>query len=348
MSEHSHIEWTDATFNPWRGCTKVSPGCAHCYAETLSKRNPAVLGQWGKGAPRVQASESYWRQPLKWNQDARRFGVCERCGPMNDLTAEGRCPCCSRADLWERRRMRVFCASLSDWLDDEVPIEWLARLLALIRVTPHLDWLLLTKRPQAFKLRILQVVAHRAAIISKDHRQSAKSDPLILWLWEWTGNNPPANVWIGTSVEDQVRADERIPALLGIPAKVRFLSCEPLLGPVNLCPYRIGIEPPDSATNIHWVICGGESGLRARPMHPDWARGLRDQCAAAGVPFLFKQWGEWLPFEMGTGYMDHFAEWKLLANGPVSTGWPVYRVGKKLAGREIDGREHNGFPICQP
>jgi protein gp37 len=300
MSQNTKIEWATHTFNPWIGCTKVSPGCANCYAEAHDRRFGG--GHWGKGVPRKRTSEANWRKPLKWDRDA------------------------------QENRPRVFCASLADWLDDEVPIEWLADLLGLIHSTPNLDWLLLTKRPENW--------LHRMAL-AQSITVDGNPFPTVRKLTDkWFAGRPPANVWIGTTVEDQTRADERIPALLKIPAKVRFLSCEPLLGPVDFakggCAAWMGL--------IEWVICGGESGPNARPMHPDWARTLRDQCAAACVPFFFKQWGEWIPFGMGASYMQSFKEAKLLPNGPGATGWPVYRVGKKLAGRQLDGREHSEFP----
>lgn len=288
--ENSKIEWTDHSFNPWRGCTKVSPGCANCYAETLSHRNPAVLGQWGPGKPRVRAAAAMWRKPIKWNREA---GFDE----YHRLEGNKRQRVLGLPEI-PPDRPRVFCASLADWLDDEVPVEWLADLLGLIHDTPNLDWLLLTKRPQNWKPRLLAVYEH-----TQDHKLAA-----FVNAWGARGE-APANVWIGTSVEDQQRADERIPHLLEIPARVRFLSCEPLLGAVDLRePVQIGrrrvmegILPTHVAGDvsttfkgldgIHWVIAGGESGPHARPMHPDWARGLRDQCAAAGVAFFMKQMG---------------------------------------------------------
>lgn len=284
--KNSQISWTDHTFNPWSGCTKVSPGCANCYAEALSDRFQ-TLGKWGKGASRVRTKPSYWRQPLAWNNAQGRHQEF-----MSGLA----------------ERPRVFCASLADWLDEEVPIEWLADLLDLIRQTPNLDWLLLTKRPENWQDRMLQVWG-----------KAPKNSDLFYFVDDWrnAGNtsfrwNPqaPPNVWIGTTVEDQKRADERIPRPLEIPAKVRFLSCEPLLekvdlmwpeslfpdGPQRCCSgYQCGChgqpaEPP-ILYGIDWVIAGGESGPNARPMAPDWAHSLRDQCKAANVPFFMKQMG---------------------------------------------------------
>ena len=349
MAENSKIEWTDSTWNPWIGCTKVSPGCANCYAETLMDTRYGRV-KWGKGNPRSRTSESNWKLPLRWNDTA----ICNECGEHSKIARIagnlGKCPVCHKDAM---RRPRVFCSSLADWLDDEVPVEWLADLLALIHATPNLDWLLLTKRPQNWGHRVNYSAAYLLA---------AKL-PAGEWAAQWTTGHHPSNIWIGTTVEDQARADLRIPELVQIPAKVRFLSCEPLLGPVNLklerwrCNSYDVLKGPvlklsgeiswkmDGESMIHWIISGGESGHGARPMHPVWAMALRDQCAAAGVPFLFKQWGEWQPFGQGAAYMDYFKRSILIPHGPGSTGWPMYLVGKKEAGRLIDGVEHNGFPV---
>ena len=285
--ENSHISWTDHTFNPWIGCTKVSPGCVHCYAEARDQRF-AGGAHWGNGAPRQRTSAANWKQPLKWNAAFQR---------LEDFM-EGQKP-----------RPRVFCASLADWLDDEVPIEWLVDMLDLIRRTPNLDWLLLSKRPQNWQGRI------QAAFDYYGDGAEGR-DAMLPFLDAWLSGAALENAWIGTTVEDQVRARERIRAVADIPATIRFLSCEPLLGPVDLYDalkvcwripgkYKHWSEAPASKVtwhrqalvlagwepSIHWVICGGESGAGARPMNPDWARALRDQCAAVDVAFHFKQWG---------------------------------------------------------
>lgn len=281
MAELTKISWTDHTFNPWTGCTKVSPGCANCYAEGWAKRSGIV--QWGKGKSRRRTSASNWNMPIKWNREAGEniedalhdFGADQYVAPP---------------------RPRVFCASLADWLDDEVPIEWLVDLLELIHATPHLDWLLLTKRPENWYDRII-----RAMIDSR----MAKLIEFPIWLYEWKSGTPPANVWIGTTVEDQKRADDRIPELLSIPARVRFLSCEPLLEPVHfsnsfgkLSSREIPDGPNRGWLGLHWVIVGGESGPGFRQFNPDWARSLRDQCRAAGVAFHMKQMGGLRPSSM--------------------------------------------------
>lgn len=370
MGENTHIQWTDHTFNPWEGCTKVSPGCLHCYAETRNKRFSGGAN-WGKGAPRRRTSVGNWNLPLKWNRDAtlarhQPCGCvvcvcdddvqCQGCGAKNCGSHEpGKLP----NSVYNRPR--VFCASLADWLDDEVPIEWLADLLDLIRKTPNLDWQLLTKRPENWGARIEGVLKWIEVIPDWDAPGEHRLEQLRNWLADWfVLRKPPANIWIGTTVEDQQRADERIPLLQKIPTKVRFLSCEPLLGAVDLA---FGDPKHRTAESyhayIHWVICGGESGPGARPMHPDWARSLRDQCQQSGVPFFFKQWGEWVKYidrdkedpdwRLGYSRMQDSETFKFLnyAGGCGFHGVRLHvmqRVGKITAGRQLDGIEHNAFP----
>jgi protein gp37 len=286
MAENSKIEWTDHTFNPWIGCTKVSPACDHCYAEAWDARFKGE--RWGPHAPRTKTSAANWRKPIKWNREAQERGI----------------------------RYRVFCASLADVFDNHKSIddEWRALLWFTIYLTPHLDWLMLTKRPQNI----------------------VKMLPEAYGLPEW-GNGWP-NVWLGTTVENQAEADRRIPHLLATPAAVRFVSAEPLLGPVEVIGLREHFDEWGnwrSGGGIQWVIVGGESGPGARPMHPDWARSLRDQCADAGVAFHFKQWGEWVSVSEVEGPGEHHS---------FDDGATVRRVGKTRAGRLLDGVEHNGMP----
>ena len=241
--QNSTIEWTDHTFNLVWGCQRVSPGCEHCYAETLAKRYG--YGVWGpaKTTPRRTMSANYWQQPIKWNAAAEKAG----------------------------ERKRVFCCSMADVFEDHPTNEQeRVKLWALIEQTSMLDWQLLTKRPE----NITRMVPPA-------------------WL-----QKPRRNVWYGTSAEDQRRLDERLPHLLAVPAQVRFLSCEPLLGPLDLKLFRISMTKWGIATPLfmalQWVIAGGESGYGARPMHPDWARSLRDQCHATGsdgTRFFMKQMG---------------------------------------------------------
>ena len=186
MGQDTKIEWAHHTFNPWTGCTKVSPACDHCYAEGWSKRAGDRVGKWGPGAPRVRTTSSNWKQPLRWNAEAERLGV----------------------------RYRVFCASLADVFDNEVPAEWRAELLRLIDETPNLDWLLLTKR-----------IGNANAMLDVAEAIVCQS--------EWTNYYPRRNVWIGASITSQAEADRDIQKLLAVPAAKRFLSMEPLLGPVS-------------------------------------------------------------------------------------------------------------------
>lgn len=280
MAENSKIEWTDHTFNPWIGCTRVSEGCRHCYAETLMDTRWGKV-QWGPQGERLRTSEAKWREPMKWNERAMRDG----------------------------RRYRVFCASLADVFEDKPEVApWRDELFALMAYTKHLDWQVLTKRPE----NVLRMVPES---------------------WHWTAGGWPQHVWIGTSVENQEMADKRIPELWKIPAAVRFLSCEPLLGQTII-----------DLDGIHWVIVGGESGPGARPMHPDWARSLRDQCVAADVAYFFKQWGEYVPrLQLRADQVAGLSN-AVYANAVPIEGDQAYRVGKRAAGRLLDGREWSEFP----
>lgn len=322
MAENSKIEWTDHTFNPWMGCTKVSPACANCYAERDFDHRYGKV-QWGQVGTRVITSDANWRKPLQWDREAAKAG----------------------------ERKRVFCASLADVFEDwEGPMINAAgeqlfneeqalvptsmanvrrRLFDLIDRTPNLDWLLLTKRPENI-YRMWRTYFPGGYIAEAG-------------LMNQEGPRP--NVWLGTSVENQEYADKRIPALLNCRdlASVLFLSCEPVVGQINLpgdvhCPYcEDGICDPETGVvecetcdgsgvrndvlefGFDWVIAGGESGPNARSADPEWFRSLRDQCKTAGVPFHFKQWGE---------FDEH-----------------QVKVGKKNAGRLLDGETHDGLPV---
>ena len=352
MAQNSKIEWTHHTFNPWRGCTKVSPGCANCYAETLSGRNPKTLGVWGPNGTRVVASEAMWREPLKWNKAA----ACQCGGGFRGKHS----PYCPQVD-----RPRVFCASLADVFEDWqgpmvdakgkelyvspgtgiwVPsdfqymrdrltmVDVRRRLFHLIDATPNLDWLLLTKRPE----NIAKMLPDAKCPLCKGKggwETGAYSGDCRCG----NGLVIRPNVWLGVSVENQEQADTRIPLLLKTPAAVRFLSMEPLLGPVDLSPWLITDVDARDGNLIDWVIVGGESGPNARPMHPDWVRSIRDQCQAAGVPFFFKQWGEWIhahPAELHLSPAP-LVDWE---------GLKMQRVGKRAAGRLLDGREWSEIP----
>lgn len=271
--ENSKIEWTDHTFNPWIGCTKVSAGCQHCYAEELMDKRYGKV-KWGPQGTRQRTSAANWRKPLQWNKLA--WETCKECGwrgPVHET--HDFCPNCDGEELLPARA-RVFCASLADVFErrDEL-IPWRADLMTLIGATPNLDWLLLTKRPE----NILDMTPwpwHMSRV--------GDSNDLAPGGGIW-----PANVWIGTSVENQEAADKRIPELLKVPAKVRFLSCEPLLGPVDLGFPFVSDNPWMTLEHVDWVIAGAESGHGARPMQLDWVRSIRDQCQKSYTAFFFKQ-----------------------------------------------------------
>lgn len=301
MAENSKIEWTHHTMNPWRGCQKVSPGCANCYAETMSKRNPGTLGIWGPEGTRVVASEAQWKLPHKWNREAEAAGERRRVfcasladvfedwdGPMSDPQGQRLYWIDSNPIVMGSESTEPYEPEAGDWLVTMDDIR--RRLFEVIDQTPWLDWLLLTKRPE----NVL--------------RMSSR------W-WE-SLMSVPGNVWIGTSVENQEQADKRIPELLKVPAAVRFLSMEPLLGPVDLTNVedstreKIWVDclggvfsrfvknnpdvPPCGITYeavVNWVIVGGESGPSARPCDLEWIRSILDQCQGAGVPVFIKQIG---------------------------------------------------------
>lgn len=234
MAEQSAISWTDATFNPWIGCTKVSPGCDHCYAERDNGRRKWVPG-WGPGVPRKRTSTSNWRQPLIWERRHEEF-----------YATHG-------------RHCRVFCASLADVCDNEVPDEWRVDLFGVWRATPRLRWLVLTKR-----------IGNAAKMLPPDF-----------------GPDTYPNVAIGATMVNQEEWDRDIDKLMAVPAATRFVSMEPLLG-------KIDISNRYHLTELHlpdWIITGGESGAKHRPLDMDAVRLLRDQCEAFGVAFHHKQNG---------------------------------------------------------
>lgn len=352
MSAESKIEWCDSTLNPWIGCTKVSPGCDNCYAEReWDIRRHRV--RWGAGGARSRTSEANWKLPLRWNR--AEFVTCTCCGWRGE--AEDRCfdaatdlskvipfcPICTGRYCFAPARRRVFCASLADVFDNEVDPAWRADLFALIRATPNLDWLLLTKRIG----NATSMIAQAASALPRDAQCGTgqwNHSPIAQWPWP--------NVWLGATIVNQEEADRDIPKLLATPARVRFLSCEPLLGPISFRwqsyaheatgqSYREyldqngGVNHLESLRKLDWVIAGGESGPHARPTHPQWFRRLRDQCEEASVPFLFKQWGEFVSVSEVEGPGAHYR---------FPDGSTVRRTGKKLAGRTLDGREHTAFP----
>lgn len=341
MAEHSTIEWTDATWNPITGCTLVSEGCRHCYAAGLAatrlKHHPSradlarinAAGE-AKFTGEVRFNEQWIDQPLRW-----------------------------------RRPRMIFVCAHGDLFHESVPDEWIDRVFAVMALAQHHTFQVLTKRPERARKYLTEMEAHymgqRHGYMDRwaDPAVAMTKSPCAASLVEDCGW-PIPNVWLGTSIEDQATADARIPHLLAAPAAVRFLSAEPLLGPVDLA--HIGPrEPGEWITDalhgtrwpdgdeggaitshtgrLDWVIVGGESGVNARPMHPDWARSLRDQCQAAGVAFFFKQWGAWgPPPEVFPSEQQESDEIEGKWDG-VSYLW-----GKKRAGRVLDGRTWDEMP----
>lgn len=288
MSDKTRIEWADATWNPVTGCTKVSDGCKHCYAERDWARlsaNPKTR-YYGRSFTNVQCHYDLLEQPLRWSKPRR-----------------------------------IFVNSMSDLFHPDVPDSFIRQIFGVMATEAHHTFQVLTKRPK----RMCELLRQwRADDVFMHHDGMA-----------------PSNVWLGVSVEDQATAEERVYQLLDTPAFTRWISAEPLLGPVDLSRWLElgGLNTDRGLSNpgIDWVVAGGESGPKARPMHPDWVRSLRDQCAAADVPFLFKQWGEFAPnwYNDDGGQKIDGSEWMDL-------------MRKKLAGRTLDGVIHDDYPIEVP
>jgi protein gp37 len=278
MAENTLIAWAHDTFNGWEGCQKVSPECDNCYAETRAGRWGTV--EWGPGKPRRRTSASNWAKPRRWNAEALAKG----------------------------KARRVFCSSLSDVFDNAADPAWRVDLFDLIRDTPGLTWMLLTKRPENVLKQLSQ---------AQNLAREAGNMTLWAWLHAWLAGKPPTNVWLGVSAGAQLEVDRRVPILLALPARARFLSAEPLLSGIQLAsiPMRIdgALVHVDALRGEHYlpgagsissqtftgkprldlVIVGGESGAldRVRRFDFAWADALARHCAAAGVAFFFKQGG---------------------------------------------------------
>ncbi|ADG20356.1 Gp37Gp68 family protein [Paraburkholderia atlantica] len=330
MSDNTKIEWTDATWNIVTGCDVTSPGCKNCYAMKLAgtrlRNHPSRAG-----LTRPTAAGPVWTGEVRFNDQWL-----------------------DQPFRWTQPRMIFVCAH-GDLFHESVRDEWIDKVFAVMARARQHTYQVLTKRADRMREYLSHPVRH-GRMLAASHE--------IGWAgMEWC-QWPLPNVWLGVSVEDQKRADERIPALLKCPAAVRWISAEPLLGPIDLTCIeidemltpttrgRISALSTDDENRyfqaphaLDWVVVGGESGSRARPMHPDWARSLRDQCAEACVPFLFKQWGEWAP---GSNWPDDIAipsgELCNFDNPLLDDAGSVWRVGKKAAGRLLDGRTHDEFP----
>jgi protein gp37 len=371
MGANSKIEWTDATWNPILGCSRVSEGCRNCYAERMAGRfrtNKKGLETVYSDLTQIVNGKPVWSgeiretrallDPLKWKSPKR-----------------------------------IFVNSMSDLFHENVTDGQRDRIFAVMALCPQHTFQVLTKRPE----RMLKYMTHHYRVVSPGPREAVfgivtqmrgynREHPEWLRLVCKTSSSmyePLPNVWLGVSVENQAAVDERIPLLLQTPAAIRFISAEPLLGPVHLD--RIREEPEGylnalaavvhcdgrgtkSITGLDWVICGGESGPAARPMHPDWARSLRDQCAIADVPFFFKRWGEWAEVDGGPpnrvfdvdkqhapidrtncviALDGHTPRVELELRDGAKYRW-MSRAGKKAAGSLLDGIEHKNFPEARP
>lgn len=338
MADNTHIEWADATVNAVNGCSVVSPGCTNCYAMRMAgtrlkhHASRAGLTQPSKAGPvwtgEVRLDEKQLLQPLRW-----------------------------------RRGRRIFWNAHGDLFHDNVPDEWIDRVFAVCALTPQHTHMILTKRSARMREYFRETTGWRARIagLLNEMKPSPLWNGNVYQGWQRLHGNPDGlpNVWLGVSVEDQTRADERIPDLLATPAAKRFISAEPLLGPVDLTGYLSapweqlvsthqagdGIRRRDVTGNacpgLDWVIVGGESGPGARPMHPNWVRSLRDQCAAAGTAFFFKQWGEFRDAR-DAAIIPGLPVRKMI--GPLAEGDYFCRVGKKRAGNLLDGVQHLAFP----
>jgi protein gp37 len=376
MSDKSAIEWTDATWNPIVGCSIVSPGCTNCYAMKMAGR----IERMGS-APHYDDLTTGSKAGPVWTGKVTL-------APDRTVTQPLR---------WKRGR-KIFVNSMGDLFHESIPDEWIDRVFAVIALCPQHTFQVLTKRADRMRaylstsgvedkiveeIREIGRAAEQRSRALNSRRRVMNADDIIgadahacaFNVEHGYANWPLPNLWLGVSTERQQEADERIPLLLQTPAAVRFISAEPLLGPIDLRRLKVfaaakGGEQLDalsgdthrysddpmsnyigSGPRLDWIIVGGESGPNARPMHPDWARSLRDQCAAAGVPFFFKQWGEWSAsgphnrdLQIGEG-ISHPRFATAAVSNPGQPGRVIVcRVGKKSAGRLLDGKEHNESP----
>ena len=322
MSAKTGIEWCDSTWNCIRGCSRVSAGCTHCYAESIAARFSGP-GQAYEGLAKMTPSGPRWTGKVELVPDRLE-------DPRH----------------WKKPR-RVFVNSMSDLFHESLPVGDIMRVFGVMSLAPQHQFQILTKRPQRMLLILNGKGADRWC---RDSAAATANNSSLQISW------PLKNVWLGVSIEDQATADERIPLLLQTPAAVRFVSYEPALGPVDFTEWlRDGFPEGEQLLDPHFmrhgtprldqIITGGESGPGARPSNPNWHRSVRDQCQEAGVPYFFKQWGEWAPLDV--------------AGSEASGGWApiktpdrlaqfdeeiMFRIGKKAAGRLLDGREWSEFP----
>jgi protein gp37 len=372
MADNSAIEWTDATWNPIVGCTILSPGCINCYAQDEAARQIRCAGGTGRdthyaGTVKTVKGKPVWTGKLAMAPDHILLAPLKRKKPTT-----------------------YFVNSMGDLFHEDCPDRWIDRVFAVMALSPQHTFQVLTKRAQ----RMLDYFTKREfrdvhPLEVRHDAINAAMDDIAPAHWCRRELNdfspeglPLPNVWLGVSAERQQEADERIPLLLQTPAAIRFISAEPLLGPIDLTNIRIplagesymtrsalqatdslnlGAATPGRDRCLDWVIAGGESGPNARPMHPDWARALHDQCKAAGTAFFFKQWGEFHPSRdhdhaaascqrtpeaihiSGKREFQPSEQFRLI--GSNADGWAgMCRLGKARAGRQLDGKLHNAMP----
>lgn len=313
------IEWTQKVWNPTVCCDKVSAGCKNCYAEVMHKRLMVM-------------------QPKKYSKPFLTGAMPYEPDLLKPLS-------------W-KKPVRIFANSMSDLFHKDIPFGYIDKVFAIMACCPQHTFQILTKRPERMKQYFSTMIT--TSMIRWKNLAYELTGQLIAEEGEW--EFPLPNVWLGTSVEDQATADERIPHLLQVPAAIRWLSCEPLLGQINLRLFSGHVlnhkldhlaAGKGKDSGIHWVVTGGESGHKARPMHPDWPRNLRNQCKDAKIPFFFKQWGEWAPSNL-------FADGKsrdckgARSDGSIGSAFGakeiLVKVGKNKSGRLLDGKEHNEYP----
>ena len=386
MGDATGIEWTDATWNPVVGCSVVSPGCTNCYAMKMAARIENIDA---KQRIRDYVAHRYLDEMHPAGRDPARSAKLEARTHYAGTTQQSKAgavwtgkvalapdPILLAPLRWRRPR-RIFVNSMGDLFHESVPDVWIDKVFAVMALAPQHMFQVLTKRSARMREYLSSGIARRPLLSAEIGRMVARAGrdmEAAMAAVDRALALPLRNVWLGVSAEDQPRANERIPDLLATPAAVRFVSAEPLLGPIDLecVPWPSGWDrgtddPSDgidpllfNRAHLDWIIAGGESGPHARPMHPDWARNLRDQCAAAGVPFFFKQWGEWKPLidrerddpDWREDYRftyEHRGKmhWLNLAGGIGFHGERFHvmgRVGRRAAGRLLDGREHNDMP----
>lgn len=307
MGDKTKIEWTDATWNPIRGCSRVTEGCRNCYAEKVAHRfcgpgqpYEGLIAKGGQWNGKITVVDKGLTQPLRW-----------------------------------RKPRKIFVNSMSDLFHENVPDEVIWKVLAVMTLANHHVFQVLTKRPARMKDFMTKAV-EQPDLLNDYCAEFTDYEDISHATAEW----PPQNIWFGVSVEDQGTANQRINLLMDTPAAVRWISAEPLLGPVSLTFYDESDGMiVENMVDLDWVVVGGESGKDARPMHPEWVRSLRDQCHRFGVPFLFKQWGEWFPSFWPEKHPFSYKPTHRFKDGVVMT-----KTGKKYAGRQLDSEEHNGYP----